>query len=602
MNKKTKELLKEIEENHNNSLFVEIFKRRNKDLDKTALFYKGNKINYLTLKVKVERYAKALKAYGIKKGDEIPICMSNTPEFIYLLGAISLVGAKANIFGDGFDKEYITEIINGCNTNILFATDDIYMNIKDSVEKSKNKEVVLISLAESLLNGKNPYIELEKKWYDFKDRTEEIKKQDKRIITNKDFLSNGTNYKGNYIEKVSLDDEFTITYSSGSTNSSRPKAIVHDVKSYVVMGIYHDPEVSNVPSMKNLRMLSHIPTHSNTNIMSCITDPLMQGSEVAVEPIYNPEHFIYSLLINKPSFVTATRSFFVRCANDILTNKKYKNIKMPFLLVPMIVGEPTSPGEEKYCNKFLRKVNAGSKFTHTPISPVVMSMAGGDCEHGGLFFVLFREWQKKKLNYLLKNKEKGLRTYNMVEVEVLDENKNYCKPNQIGRIVANSPCTMLYYKNSPEETKKFFIKDSQGKEWGDCSCYGYKDELGEVHMKGRINSSDKIQPFQISDIVLKDTKNILSCEVIKVDNYYVVHYVVMPESKIKDKEKIMMSIHNRLEATFGSEITNKIIFNERKEFPLSICGKRNNIMLTNEGIPNNSIMIYTKNKIKEKKL
>ena len=55
----TEELLKEIEENHNNSLFLEIFKRRNNELDRIALIYKGKKINYLTLKVKVEEYAKA---------------------------------------------------------------------------------------------------------------------------------------------------------------------------------------------------------------------------------------------------------------------------------------------------------------------------------------------------------------------------------------------------------------------------------------------------------------------------------------------------------------------------------------------------------------
>lgn len=592
----TEELLKEIEENHNNSLFLEIFKRRNNELDRIALIYKGKKINYLTLKVKVEEYAKALKAYGIKKGDEIPVCMTNTPEFIYLLGAISLIGAKANIFGDGFDKDYITEIINGCNTNILFATDDIYMNIDESVKKSKNKEVILMSLAESLPNKQNPYIEIEKEWYDFKDRTLEIKENNARITLSKDFLSLGKNYKGNYIEKVDLNDEFTITYSSGSTNSKRPKAIVHDVKSYIVMGIYHDPEVSNVPSMKNLRMLSHIPTHSNTNIMSCITDPLMQGSEIAVEPIYTPDHFVYSLLINKPSFVTATRSFFIRCANDILTNKKFKNTKMPFLLVPMIVGEPTSPGEEKYCNKFLRKVNAGSKFTHTPVSPVVMSMAGGDCEHGGLFFVLFKEWQKKKLSHLLRGREKGLRTYNMVDVEVLDENNNYLGPNQIGKIVANSPCSMLYYKNDPEETKKFFIKDSTGKEWGDCSCYGYKDEFGEIHIKGRINSLDKVQPFQIADAVLKDTKNILSCEVIKVKNNYVVHFVKMPTAKIKDRYLLIEDIYNRCKSIFGIELASKLIFKERDNFPLSICGKRNNITLTEEQIPDNSIMIIPNKK------
>ena len=167
----TEELLKEIEENHNNSLFEEIFKRRNNELDRVALFYKGNKINYLTLKVNVEKYAKALKAYGIKKGDEIPICMTNTPEFVYLLGGISLIGAKANVFGDGFDKDYITEIINGCNSDILFATDDIYRNIDEAVKNSNNKKVVLISITDSLINKKNPYIELEEEWYDFKNRS-----------------------------------------------------------------------------------------------------------------------------------------------------------------------------------------------------------------------------------------------------------------------------------------------------------------------------------------------------------------------------------------------------------------------------------------------
>ena len=185
----TEELLKEIEENHNNSLFEEIFKRRDKELYRTALFYKGTKINYLTLKYNVIRYAKALRAYGIKKGDEIPICMANTPEFIYLLGGISLIGAKANIFGEGFDKDYITEIINGCNSDILFVTDDKYSVIDESVKNSKNKKVVLISLTESLLNGKNPYIDLEKEWYDFKNRRNEIKGNSSRFMFSSEFLN-----------------------------------------------------------------------------------------------------------------------------------------------------------------------------------------------------------------------------------------------------------------------------------------------------------------------------------------------------------------------------------------------------------------------------
>ena len=49
----TEELLKEIEEKHNNSLFEEIFKRRDKELYRTALFYKNlnNLLKYFQILV-----------------------------------------------------------------------------------------------------------------------------------------------------------------------------------------------------------------------------------------------------------------------------------------------------------------------------------------------------------------------------------------------------------------------------------------------------------------------------------------------------------------------------------------------------------------------
>ena len=43
--------------------------------------------------------AKSLLASGFTKGSEIPICMANCPEFVMLLRAASLIGAKVNVFG-----------------------------------------------------------------------------------------------------------------------------------------------------------------------------------------------------------------------------------------------------------------------------------------------------------------------------------------------------------------------------------------------------------------------------------------------------------------------------------------------------------------------
>lgn len=593
MEKKTKRALDTIESNYNTSLFKEIFRRRVDDSKKIALFYRGTKVTYGQLEENVMKFAQVLYNYGIRKGDEIPICMSNCPEFVYLLGAISIIGAKANVFGDGFDKKYISEIIKDCNSSIIFVTDDLYEKIRTSINNSGVNDKIVISLSDSLIHGDNPYSILDDSWKKLENNVSKIKEQDKDIMSLNEFFDLNGKDKVQIENNSTLDDIFTITYSSGSTNSERPKAIMHNIRSYITMGTFHDSDLSNVPSMSNLRMMAHIPPHSNTNIQSCITDCLMQGSEVALEPIYDKEHFINSLLINKPSFVTATRSFWVNAAKNIFNNPEYKGVKMPFLLVPMAVGEPLSPGEEKYCNKFIRKVNMGGEKTHLPISPITMSVAGGDCEHGGIFFILFRSLQGKKPQHLLKNMECGLRTYDMVEVEVLNENGDLCKPNEVGRLAANSNCTMVGYKNNEEATKKFFLKTASGKILGDCSVYGYKDEYSRVHIKGRINENDIFPLFKISDEILKDTKNIMSCEVFSIGDNFVVHFETMPDKKI-NISKVIISMHERCAQAFGEEFVSKFVYRYRsnfESFPLTGCGKRNNNVCINEGINSNCVKV-----------
>lgn len=183
-------------------------------------------------------------------------------------------------------------------------------------------------------------------------------------------------YKYDIVDDGKLDDKFTITYSSGSTNSSRPKAIVHANRSYITMGRYHDSEVSGIPSMVGKTVLAHIPTHSNTNLMSSISDTLMQGGIVALEPIYDKDYFIYSLLINKPNLAVATRSFWLHTMKQSMNNTNFKNVKLPFLYVPTAVGEPLAANEEKALNKWLRKMRAGIDFVPSPSSFITMSVAG----------------------------------------------------------------------------------------------------------------------------------------------------------------------------------------------------------------------------------
>lgn len=586
-------VLNDIEQNHNCSWYVELYKRNMNNLNDTALLYRGTKVSYLEMFAKMHQYAKSMKQFGVTCGDEIPICMSNCPEIVYIIGAASILGAKINIFSNEFDKDYITQIINDCKCNIAFIEDNKYNSLKESLSKTHLKNVIVSSLAKSL--PKNCILEksIDKDHLDlFLDKTYEISKIDNKCIPIDIFEKESKKYNGtmkDYFHYGNLNEEFSITYSSGSTNSSRPKAIVHNVRSFITMGRYHDKEVSGATSMKNFVVEAIIPTHSNTDIICGISDSLMQGSKLALEPIYDKDFLIESLNFYGTNYVTATTSFWTNLAKQIKYDPKYKNTKLKNLIVPFAVGERTSMGQEKFINSAFRTAQAGTKYIPLFVSPISLSVAGGDCEHGGIFWILFRNYQNLKPYCKKTNREHGMGYFNMVDVEVLDDNGNVCKPYKYGRIVANSPCTMKCYKNAEEETRKFFITDASGKVWGDCNVYGFKDEKGFVFMKGRIPKvKDSIPMFKINDAIEKDTKNIMSCEAVEdPDTNLIVAHIEFQPNRNKSINNIILSIECRCKKILGEEITSKIVYrirNNMDSFPLTGCGKRNINALLEEGI------------------
>lgn len=584
-NTKTIKILHELQENHNHTWYEELYNRNKAWMEDTAIIYRGTRITYEIMFANMKDLAKALKSYGVVKGIEIPICISNTPEFVYILGAVSMLGAKANVFSTEFSKDYIAEILSECDANIMFIEDAKYLECSDVVNKCHIEHIVISSLTDSLKDNYNPYDKydsLHGKFVDYKKECRDIRLN---LIDFGDLLKQGSEDTCDIVCEGGLDDEFLITYSSGSTNMGFPKGIVHNTRSLITIGRCHDPEIQKTASMKNFVIMALIPTQSNTDIISSISDSFMQGAVVALEPVYDKKFFKYALMINRPDYVVATTSFWIYFAKQILCGKESKGILLPELFVVFAVGEPLQINEEKLINLALKKVKAGTK--RLPIPFVKISAAGGDCEHGGLFWIVFRAWQNLKPYNLLHRHEQGLKAFSMVDVAVLDKDGKYCKPYEYGRLVANSPCNMKEYKNNPEETKKFFIKDAYGKTWADCRVYSFIDHTGAIHIKGRISDmSEKVPVFYIAEEILKDRKNILSCEVVKVKGKFVAHIELQP-IHIDNSAPIIRTIRKRCLKKFGSEIVKDIMYRIRgtkESFKLTACGKRDMAALIEEGL------------------
>jgi len=75
--------------------------------NKTAIIWEGEpgevrRLTYAELHVEVQKFANALKALGIKKGDRIAVYMGMTPELAIALLACARIGAVHSVIFGGF--------------------------------------------------------------------------------------------------------------------------------------------------------------------------------------------------------------------------------------------------------------------------------------------------------------------------------------------------------------------------------------------------------------------------------------------------------------------------------------------------------------------
>ena len=85
--------------------------------DKTAMIWEGEpgeirRLTYAELHVEVQKFANALKALGIKKGDRVAIYMGMTPELAIALLACARIGAVHSVIFGGFAANAIADRVN----------------------------------------------------------------------------------------------------------------------------------------------------------------------------------------------------------------------------------------------------------------------------------------------------------------------------------------------------------------------------------------------------------------------------------------------------------------------------------------------------------
>jgi acetyl-CoA synthetase len=98
--------------------------------DKTALLFEGDdpavscRVTYRELYERTCRFANALRALGVKKGDRVTIYMPMIPEAAVAMLACARIGAVHSIVFGGFSPESLAGRIQDCGSKLVITADE----------------------------------------------------------------------------------------------------------------------------------------------------------------------------------------------------------------------------------------------------------------------------------------------------------------------------------------------------------------------------------------------------------------------------------------------------------------------------------------------
>ena len=119
-------------------------------MQNNAYNYFGVTSTYAKLLDDIEKCAKALKSLGIKSGDRVTICMPNTPEAVISFYALNMIGAVANMIHPLSAENEIRHYLNISESIMLITIDLSWCRVKNALKSSKVKNVVVVSVADSM--------------------------------------------------------------------------------------------------------------------------------------------------------------------------------------------------------------------------------------------------------------------------------------------------------------------------------------------------------------------------------------------------------------------------------------------------------------------
>ena len=562
---------------------------RNKFLDKTALtyaipiekgptpedsvdlnrVYKDVKISRRELIEKTDKTADALVAMGIKKGDIVTICSSNTPETIYMDYALNKIGAVPHYIYPNATVESINHFLNITESKYMFYLDqpEIEKNVLEGIKGTKVKKLISTSVLE-------PFPEV------FKFIAQKGKKKqnktvsdDINIINWKELMKIGSKNKG-LAKEVPYDENAICSLVNTSGTSSTPKMVMESNKN--INSIVKNYYISKQEFTAGDSYLQVLPVFVEFGRITTHT-ALCHEVEVIIIPEMNPKNFPGLMKKYRPNYTTVTPAHW-----DALTKSNmFDGEDMSYLKLAGSGGDGFFSVEDRI-NSFLNQ--------HRSLLKVIDGYGSTEVTACAL----------TNLNHARKKGSLG-KPLGETEFEVFaPDTKEVLPVGEVGEVAITGPTvTMGYYKDE-EETNKVFKKHTDGKVWVHMGDLGMKDTDGFGFYMGRLKniiarSGFKFSPVEI-ERVIESHPNVLKCSVVamydkKEGQVPSAHIVLNNYDNVEETLSEIMKLVNENIEEFHRPTSYKV----RQDIPLTKNNKTNIVALRIEDIASTIPgVLYTK--------
>ncbi len=531
--------------------------------------YKDVKISRKELIEKIDKTADALAAMGIKKGDIVTICSSNTPETIYMDYALNKIGAVPHYIYPNATIESIRYFLNQTGSEYLFYLDqpEIENNVLEGIKETKVKNLISTSVLE-------PFPEI------FKLIAQKGKKKQKKTVADdvnainwKELMKIGSKNKG-LAKEVPYDENAICSLVNTSGTSSTPKMVMESNNNInSIVKNYYISKQEFVAGDSYLQVLPVFVEYGKvtTHIALC------HGLEIIMIPEMNPKAFPGLMKKYKANYTTVTPAHW-----DALTkSKNFDNEDMSYLKLAGCGGDGFSSVEDRI-NSFLAQHN----------SPLTVIDGYGATEVTACAVSNFNHAKKKgSLGKPIGETE--------VKIFKLDTEEEL-PAGEIGEIAISGPTVTMGYFGDEEETKEIFKKHKDGKVYAHLKDLGMMDPEGFVHYNGRMKnviarSGFKFSPVEV-EMVIQSHPNVLKCSVVAM---YDKKERQVPSAHItlKNYDNVSQTLSEIIELVNDKieEFHRPVSYKVRQDIPLTKNNKTNTVALRIEDIASTIPgVLYTK--------